>query len=185
MPKPKEAAEKPRKPQAKRTKQKTRAEYDELDKRIKKKYGAPSFPWSEELEDAICFEVATTPRRLKHILDANPDFPDERTFYKQLFNSPSFSEKYKLAKERQQDVKLESQHDELEWARNSKYFDKGGSERIDGGAVSLARLACDNIKWEASKLAPKKYGKLESEVEDETKKLRDELLAQVKILKND
>lgn len=195
MSKPKKPVGKPKAQKVQKTKrtyqQKTQDEYDQLQAKYKNpndmRFGAPHYPWCPEIEDAICFDIATTPKRLKHILEDNPDYPSEHTFYKRLFNSPEFAQKYHIARERQQDVKLDSQHDELEWARNSTYHDKGGSARIDGGAVSLARLACDNIKWEASKLAPKKYGKTDVETDDDTRRLRDELLTITsnQALKND
>lgn len=155
-PKPKKGPSRPKK---------TQAEYDEQDRLIKAT-APPSFPWSVELEDAICFEISTTAAPVKTILDANSLFPSERQLYKKIFNDPNFEQKYTKARQLQQDVKLAAQHDVLERARVSTYLDLQGNHRIDAPAVALAKLECDNIKWEASKLNRKKYGKIEIEITD-------------------
>jgi hypothetical protein len=124
----------------------------------KAKMGAPEFEYSEALADEICFSIATSKDGLEAILNSNSTFPKARTVYKWLFNKPEFAQKYREAKEHQQDILVDSQKQELEWARNYTYLDAQGNNRIDSGAVALAKLACDNIKWDASKKAPKKYG---------------------------
>lgn len=146
----------------------TRANFDELDKKIKTEHkklmGAPEFPYSDEIAEMICFDVATTPKRIKEILDDNPLYPKERTFYKWLLNRPKFSQMYNEAKRQQQDVKLDYQREVLERARESTYFDQQGNSRIDAPAIALAKLECDNIKWEAARLARRKYGTIEVEL---------------------
>lgn len=154
---------KPKKGQLRRGTIKTQAQRDEQDRRVKAK-SPPNFPWSEEMEDQICFEVATTAKRLKEILDENEDFPSERQFYKELLSNSRLEQKYNNAKKQQQDVKLDYQREVLARARESTYIDQQGNHRIDSPAVALAKIECDNIKWEAARLARKKYGKIEIEL---------------------
>lgn len=121
--------------------------------------GPPVFPYSEEMADAICFEVATRPEGIEDILKSIPVFPKVRTFYKWLFNKPEFARKYEIAKKRQQDIKIDEQLNVIKRAKtNHVYHDQYGNTKIDPAAVALAKLECDNIRWEAARLHPQKYG---------------------------
>jgi hypothetical protein len=120
--------------------------------------GAPPFEYDEKIADEICFLISTTKDGIDKILKVKDYFPGKMTFYKWIFSVSDFADKYRQAKEHQQDILVESQKEELEWARNYTYVDAQGNSRIDSGAVALAKLACDTIKWDASKKAPKKYG---------------------------
>lgn len=179
MSEPKKVAKtkKPRKkaaPKKERRNERQLREFNEWHEKVK--IGPPDFPYNDDIADAICFEVATSVKRVKHILDANPVFPSERTFYKWLFNYPDLAQKYHEAKKLQQDLMIDYQDDVLAQARDTGYYDAQGNLRIDAPAVALAKIKCDNIKWEASKLNPKKYGKDSEDTEAQIKKLRSEIL---------
>ena len=173
----------PAKPQAKRKKaapkkekrnERQLREFNEWHENVKA--GAPEFPYNQDIADAICFEVATSTRRVKHILESIDVFPNERTFFKWLFNYPEFAQKYAEAKKHQQDLMVDYQDDVIARYENMTYTDKEGNQRIDAPAVGFAKLKCDNIKWEASKLNPKKYGKDLEDTEIQIKKLRSEII---------
>lgn len=143
------------------------------------KAGAPDWPFEREIGKEICFKIATTTIRLDNILAQDERYPGKEVFYKWLFESTEFSDMYRLAKERQQEIKVESQELELDRAREHIIADDKGNERIDPAAVNLARLACDNIKWEAARLAQRKFGnaKEADNPEDDRMKKVNEMVA--------
>jgi hypothetical protein len=120
--------------------------------------GAPEWPFEKELAEEICFKISTSTDRLDKILKSEDRFPSKDVFYKWLFKSVEFKDMYQHARELQQEILVDSQVDELQRARMTTYTDKEGNERIDGAAVSLASLACANIKWEAARRDKRKFG---------------------------
>lgn len=97
--------------------------------------------YTPELADLICEAIASGGALYKMCQDRD-DFPAESTVYLWLQRYPEFSEKYARARERQADRRC----DEIVTIAD---------EATDAG---LARLRVDARKWQASKLAPKKYG---------------------------
>lgn len=124
----------------------------------KKKRGAPELPYDANLMDELCFELSISRHGLDHILAHNKKYPSRETVYKWLFNIDEFAEKYRRAKEKQQDFLLDTQDLVLEEYSKYTYRDKEGNERIDAPAIALAKLKCDNIKWTAARVAARKYG---------------------------
>jgi hypothetical protein len=167
------------------TEKKTRGKYKKAPKPevIKKPVGAPAFEYTPELASRICDEIASTHLSLKKICLANPDFPNDKLIYQWLFKYPEFNRQYDLAKELQQMVCVESQDEIFDWASKQQYYDKGGSERIDGGAVALAKLRADNIKWTAARLNRKFRDKVEIKGIEDKKRTVEEVRAEMKKLK--
>lgn len=126
-------------------------------KKEKDKGGRPLFEYTEKLAKEICDTVAINSKRLKVLCKENPHWPTESTIYEWCIGNRAFSVMYNEAKVRQQDILVESQEDELERARSTTYVDKEGNYRIDSAAVALAKIKCDNIKWQAARVAPRKW----------------------------
>ncbi len=102
--------------------------------------GRPS-EYTAEVADAICEAIATE-GALYRLCAQRDDFPAERTVYQWLERYPEFAQNYARARERQADRR----NDEIVVIAD---------EATD---ANLARLQIDARKWQASKLAPKKYG---------------------------
>jgi hypothetical protein len=135
------------------------------------------------MADKICKAIAVSPMSLKKICAANPDFPKDSLIYEWIWKYPAFGRQYELAKEMQQIVVIENQEAIYDWAAEQKYYDKGGSARIDGGAVALAKLRTDNAKWVASRLSRKFRDKLEVKSVDGKKRTAEEVKAEIDKLK--
>lgn len=120
--------------------------------------GRLEIEYNDEIAKEICFLISTTKDSIEEILKKNISYPKKNTFYRWLFDYPIFSNMYREAKERQQEVFVASRKDEVEWARKQTYRDLQGNDKIDPGAVALAKLICDEIKWDASKYAPRLFG---------------------------
>lgn len=103
--------------------------------------------YTQEIADLICEEIAKG-RSLRAICaDRDAEFdsiPAERTVYRWLEEQETFRQHYARAREAQGDGKFE-QTWEIAAAATPEN-------------VQVARLQIDTIKWQASKLAPKKYG---------------------------
>ena len=153
--------------------------WEKLPKVRKERWGLYSteskFNYEPDIADRICTIIATTPYRICDILDSHEDFPSKFVFYRWLAESKEMQEKYQKAKEFQQELLVESQRDEVEWARKYTYLDKLGNKRIDGSAVSLAKLSCDTIRWNAAKYCPKKFGSKNNDDLDENRKKSEHL----------
>jgi hypothetical protein len=145
----------------------------------KVKLGAPELEYTQEMGDKICDAIATSALSLKKLCKANPDFPCDKLIYKWVFKHPSFGRQYELAKEMQQLVLVESQDEIFDKAEKHTYRDREGNDRIDGGAVQLAKMRSDNIKWVASRLSRKFRDKLEVKSVDGKKRTAEEVKAEI------
>lgn len=129
----------------------------------KLKTGRPS-GYNEELGNRICRATATSSKGLEHLCRENEGFPNPDTVYGWILDFPEFAEKYKKAKELQQNVLVEEMRkiaddDSNDMMQNEKGFTGNPT------AVARAKLRIDTLKWHASKLAPKVYGdKVQQEV---------------------
>lgn len=123
-----------------------------------KKTGKPAMPFDDELMKKMCFELSIQPHGIDRFLKNHPEYPSRDTIYKWLYEYRNFAEWYRDAKVRQQDFLVDYQEEEIAIARSSTYTDDKGTTKIDPSAVALAKLACDNIKWQAARVSATKYG---------------------------
>lgn len=91
---------------------------------------------------AICDRIAAGESVLS--LSKRDDMPGQSTIYQWLNAHAEFAEKYARAREIQADTKFDEA-----WLIASTATNE---------TVQVARLQVDTIKWQASKLAPKRYG---------------------------
>jgi len=118
-----------------------------------KKNGRPTL-YTEELADEICNAIASCHLGLDHLCRENSHWPDRSIIFIWMRKHPGFYDKYIKAKEHQ----AEAQVDYMLTLANEphKYIDgETGQERTD---VPMLRVKMDAIKWQASKLAIKRYG---------------------------
>lgn len=120
--------------------------------------------FTEEIGNRICELIATSDRGLHFIIQENDDLPSYVTVLKWLKQNPEFAINYARARELQADYMAAMV---LEVARKTKIgkltrqtsSTNGGSETTEEfDNVARSRLEVDALKWQASKLAPKKYG---------------------------
>ena len=103
--------------------------------------GRPS-EYSDAVVDEICRRLAKGESIIR--MTEGADMPSETTVYRWLDEKPDFREKYARAREAQADHKFDQA-----W----EIADAATAE-----TVAVARLKVDTVKWQAGKLAPKKYG---------------------------
>ena len=115
---------------------------------------------TQELMDEICRLVSRTPIGLKQICKLNPHIPSDCTIYDWIRDDKAFADAFSRAKLEQTTAKFESMSDVLEEAKKDLITDEKGRTRIDPGAIQLAKLKIDTIKFEIGKLNQKKYGNI-------------------------
>lgn len=104
--------------------------------------GRPS-TYTEELGERICEALANSDRGLRHVLDADPDFPEPETVRKWRLRHASFNAKYADAKQAQLELMAED------------IVDISMDESLD---PNDKRVRIDARKWLLSKLMAKTYG---------------------------
>lgn len=110
--------------------------------------------YTPELADEICAAIASSELGLVHLVKQNPHWPERANIFIWRRKYPEFRDKYTRAKIDQVEVSVEYMQELMN--EPHKYFDEElGREVVD---VSMMRLKMDAIKWQASKLMPKKYG---------------------------
>lgn len=115
--------------------------------------GRPTL-YTEELAEEICQGIASTNEGLQALCDRNSHWPDRATIFIWMRKYSEFFNRYTKAKEHQAEVQVDYM---LALANEPhKYIDsETGQERTD---VPMLRVKMDAIKWQASKLAMKRYG---------------------------
>lgn len=118
-----------------------------------KKPGRPTV-YTEELAKEICDAIASYSEGLQVLCEQNPHWPTRACIFLWMRKYPGFFDMYARAKEQQAEVQVDYM---LEIANEPhKYIDpETGAERIDS---SMLRVKMDAIKWQAGKLAMKRYG---------------------------
>lgn len=114
--------------------------------------------YSKEIADEICLTVATSTIGLRKLCKLHPHWPDHSNIYRWSHEREDFRDLYAKAKENQQDLLCE---ESLEVARDDSgdiFINAKGEGVPNNVAVNRSRLIVDAIKWQTSKLAPKKYG---------------------------
>ena len=106
--------------------------------------GRPTI-YSEELAEEICDRIAKGESIKEICADKESGWlPGESTVYRWLSDNDAFRERYTHAREAQADGKFDEA-----WRI---------AKSATAESVQVARLQVDTIKWQAAKLAPKKYG---------------------------
>lgn len=120
--------------------------------------------FTQKIADAICDRIAIG-ESVKTIC-ASDDMPSESMVYRWLAANETFREQYARARELQAEHYTALMHEVVEENPQVKIPTKCGSYiATDSAGIARNRLRWDNLRWHASKLAPKKYGdKVQAEV---------------------
>ena len=139
--------------------------------------GRPPYPYSDELADYICAQLALG-RPLIHIV-RDDGMPSITTVYKWLDERPSFARMYARAREDQADTLADEILAISDDSSADAEIDESGRRRMDAEFVARSRLRVDARKWIAAKLKPRKYGdRIEQAVTVTTADMTDEQIAQ-------
>jgi hypothetical protein len=88
---------------------------------------------------------------------ASEDMPGETTIYRWLVANEGFREKYRCAREVQQEAFLEEMIREATDRSGDMYMD--GNQLVPNHAnVARSKVITDNLKWVMSRMSPRKYG---------------------------
>ena len=122
-------------------------------KKEPKKIGRPT-QYNETIADEICDAIASSELGLCHLVDQNPHWPCRQQIFIWRRKYKEFDDKYTHAKEAQVEVSVEHMQEIMN--EPHKYEDlETGFIKLDH---NMLRLKMDAIKWQASKLKPKKFG---------------------------
>lgn len=102
--------------------------------------GRPS-KYTEAIAAEICERLIDSDYGLEQVCEAD-DMPNVRTVFRWLAANDEFSQQYARAREAQGHIQA----------------DRGTKDALTATDASLGRLKWDARRWQASKLAPKKYG---------------------------
>ena len=141
--------------------------------------GRPPFPYTDELADHICTQLALG-RPLAHIL-RDDGMPSITTIYKWIDERPEFARMYARAREDQADTLADEILSISDDSTGDAEIDENGRRRMDAEFVARSRLRIDARKWVAAKLRPRRYGdRIEQDITVTTAdKSDDELLARL------
>ena len=144
--------------------------------KVKNKGGRPT-TYTTAIGDEICDAIASSELGLCHLVDQHPHWPTRQHIFIWRRKYKEFDDKYVKAKEDQTEVCVEHMQEIMNEAH--KYVDlQTGFEKLD---VPMLRLKMDAIKWQASKLKPKKFGEakiqepINNEIDEDCKKRYQEL----------
>lgn len=125
----------------------------------------PPEPFDEVVADAICellMQGWSLRRVLKEgsgeLIDDKGKFiqmPTTRVFFRWLRENEKFREQYAYAKEEAADAQYEELSDIADDAIGQA---KSVDPKAAGAVVQAHRLKADNLKWQMSKMKPKRYG---------------------------
>ena len=117
--------------------------------------------YTDELAFEICEEIENSVHGVKVLCEKNKHWPTSRTVQRWTKNNEKFCRLYALAKERQADYMADEMievayDDKRDWRT---IVDENGKEKtvFVPEAVNRSRLKIDTLKWQAARLAPKKY----------------------------
>lgn len=126
-----------------------------------RKRGAPS-KYDPALADEICERLAAG-ESLVSICDSDDRFPAETSVRRWAINDiDGFASKYAHAREMGMDALAERSLKVAEDGSRDYTLDADGQPVFVTEHVQRSRLICDQIKWFASKMAPRKYGDKQS-----------------------
>lgn len=117
--------------------------------------------FSQEVADAICEAVATTPRGLDFLCSTTPEFPTMRAVMHWLAKNEAFRNAYGIAKLRQADLIFDECLEIADDASGDRKVitrnDGSEVEVMDAEFVARSKLRIDTRLRMAGKLNPKKY----------------------------
>lgn len=122
-----------------------------------KKRGRPTI-FSKKLVKDICRAISDNSCGLDHLHQRLDWFPHKSTIFDWVRKYPDFSNQYAQAKAVQVDKRIE---EIIEAGRVAAFSE----DTFDNSKVHALKIHADNMKWAASKLAPKIYGNLK-EIDD-------------------
>lgn len=108
--------------------------------------------YNDIIADEICDAIASSEKGLQHLCAQNPHWPTRQQIFVWLRKHAEFADKYTKAKSNQVEVSIDYMQELVNEPHH--YIDDNHNERVD---VGMLRTKIDAIKWQASKLAPKKY----------------------------
>lgn len=111
--------------------------------------------FTEAVGDVICERIASG--ESVRAICSDEQMPAMSTVFKWLADNDKFSEQYARAKEMQADAFFEVIGEIAHDGAKDWVMTKTGPV-LDSEHVQRSRLRVDTLKWQASKLAPKKYG---------------------------
>lgn len=119
--------------------------------------GRPEFPYTPEIVDRICYQIATTDKGL-HAICKQEGMPSYQTVWRWI-NDPTkdFRDRYAQAKEEQMDFMAEQIMEIADDDSDDVIVTEKGSIP-NKEFIMRSRLRVDTRKWLMSKLARKKYG---------------------------
>ena len=127
--------------------------------------GRPS-DYSEEIALEICQRIIDG-RSLRAICREDDDMPAQRTVFQWLARHPEFAQHYARAKDMLADVISEecfeiADDGTNDWMHRRSEAEKGAGYAegwvVNGENIQRSRLRCEQRRWWAGKIAPKKYG---------------------------
>jgi len=140
-----------------------------LQPKEKKKIGRPT-KYTPELGEEICDAIASSELGLVHLVDSHPHWPHRATIFIWMRKHPEFRDMYTRAKEDQVEVSVEHMQEIMN--EPHKYEDlETGFIKLDH---NMLRLKMDAIKWQASKLKPRKFG--DAKVEEANNDLHEDVI---------
>ncbi len=109
--------------------------------------------YTQELADSIC-HLLSEGKSLRTVC-LSEEMPDASTVFRWIRTNDEFQKQYARAKEESADAMFEEITDLGDQAIRLSQEVKGpGANAV----VQAVRLKADNLKWQASKMKPKKYG---------------------------
>lgn len=127
--------------------------------------GRPS-DYTPEIATEICHRIAEG-RSLRSICRDDDDMPGMRTVFQWLAAHEEFAQQYARAREAQADAIVEetleiADDGSNDWMERRSEAEKGAGINngwvLNGEHVQRSKLRCEQRRWWAGKIAPKKYG---------------------------
>ena len=123
---------------------------------------APHVPYSPQLGEAICEEIACTPRGLDFICAVNPDFPAARSVRRWLLTHPEFMALYETARKLQAHVLIDEVPEIIDDSSgDTRIIERrdGTQERVmDVEWVGRSKIRMEGRFKMAAVLNPARYG---------------------------
>lgn len=121
--------------------------------------GAPSYKWTQEIEDEILDRIA----KGQSVVDICDDdwLPSQRTLYRRLEADDEFRQRYARARDMQADTLFDeilqiADDGRNDWMERKSAENPGWVE--NGEALRRSEIRINARKWMAGKLRPKVYG---------------------------
>lgn len=134
------------------------------------------YNYSEEIAQEICETISLTSLGLRPLTKKYPHWPKATTIRKWIRENASFAAMYARAKLDQADFLAEQVLEIADDTANDWVENENGTIVGNHDHINRARLRVDSRKWLVSKLAPRVYGDIakqkDNDDEDEISKFR-------------